>query len=195
MPAESVVALPRLIFLTGYMGVGKSTIGRAFAKVLGYTFDDTDQMLCEQFGQPISAIFETHGEPAFREAERALIEALTTPADAAANSGDRGAGGRVISVGGGTLARQDTLSVALSGGFVVYLELPIEVLYERVIFSPKERPMVNVPDAEARFYERFEAREPFYRQAHMTFNTEGLKVPAVVERLLSRLNEDPCHAS
>ncbi|MBY0449914.1 MAG: shikimate kinase [Cyanobacteria bacterium] len=146
------------LYLTGYMGAGKSTIGRALAENLSYKFIDTDRQLVLHFHRPISEIFRHHGESAFREAELNCLKGLSNQERV------------VISTGGGTLTRDETMQVAKQSGLVIYLEAPVDVLYERVIFSPKDRPMIDVPDPEAVFKERFLRREPYYLQADMTVN-------------------------
>ncbi len=146
------------LYLTGYMGAGKSTIGRALAENLSYKFIDTDRQLVLHFRRPISEIFRHHGEAAFREAELSCLKTLSHQERV------------VISTGGGTLTRDETMQVAKQSGLVIYLEAPVDVLYERVIFSPKDRPMIDVPDPEAVFRERFLRREPYYLQADMHIN-------------------------
>ena len=166
--------LPTRIFLTGYMGVGKSTVGRHLANRLHYRLVDTDRQLMRQFGKNITTIFKDHGEPAFRSAELELLQQLAKT--------DR----MIISAGGGTLTRPDTLPVALKNGLLLYLKAPIDLLYERVIFSPKDRPMINVPDAETTFKERFAEREPFYEKAHMVVNTNVGRPNLVVDEIMSQ---------
>jgi shikimate kinase len=169
--------MPTRLFLTGYMGVGKSTIGHHLARRIHYRLIDTDRQLMRQFGKTITHIFKEDGEEAFRAAELALIQELAT------------ADKMIISAGGGTLARPDTLPIALASGLVLYLKAPVDVLYERVIFSPKDRPMINVPDAEAAFKARFAEREPFYEQAHWVVNTNVRQPTLVVDDIMARFEQ------
>jgi shikimate kinase len=163
------------IYLTGYMGAGKSTIGRQLAIRLNYRFVDTDREIIKGFGKSISRIFSEDGEAAFRQAELDLLDDLS------------GQNEVVISTGGGTLTRPETLAVAKETGTLIYLFAPVEVLYERVIFSYKERPMLNVPNSETVFQERFLQRETFYRQADFVIETHQKTTAQVVEAIQAKL--------
>ncbi len=167
------------LFLTGYMGAGKSTIGRLLATKLGYRFLDTDKALVQRFDKSISKIFSDPelGESAFRKAETALIAELTQKENI------------VISTGGGTLIRDETFDVAHAHGTIIYLKAPLEELFERVIFSPKDRPMINVPNAEEKFKERFEEREPYYNRSQIIIETGGSRqAEEVADDIIEHLN-------
>lgn len=168
------------IFLTGYMGAGKSTIGRLLARQVGYRFYDTDQLMIRGFGKPISRIFRENGEESFRKAEVQVIHELASRRK-----------GFVASTGGGTLVREETMGPALAHGTVIYLRAPIELLYERVIFSPKDRPILSEPDTEHLFREKFHQREAFYEQAHLVVDTEGRPSEEVVGEIVRRLGFQP----
>lgn len=159
------------------MGAGKSTIGRMLADRLHYRFVDTDRDLMREFGKSISRIFSEDGEEAFRAAEEALLEDLSCQ------------GQIVVSLGGGTLSRPANAELAMDTGLVVYLKAPIEVLYERVIFSRKDRPMLNVPDSEAVFKERFESRRTIYEGAHVTVETHQRQSHQVVEEIIEKMEK------
>lgn len=163
------------IYLTGYMGAGKSTIGRQLAAKLNYRFVDTDREIIKGFGKSISRIFSEDGEAAFRQAEVDLLEDLS------------GQNEVVVSTGGGTLTRPETMEIAKDTGTLIYLFAPVEVLYERVIFSYKDRPMLNVPNSEAVFQERFSQRETFYRQADLVIETHQKTTAQVVEEIHAKL--------
>lgn len=170
--------LPQCILLTGYMGAGKSTVGRHLASALGYRFIDTDRELVKRFGKSISKVFEQDGEGAFRQAEEGLLKEFLTAEH-----------GWVISTGGGTLASQERMELAQDIGVVVYLEADIDMLFERVIFSPKDRPMINVPNAEQVFKQRFKQREPFYTQANITVHSDERQPRAVVDNIVTALTK------
>jgi shikimate kinase len=164
------------LFLTGYMGAGKSTIGHLLADELGYRFFDTDRVIVRRFKKNVSRIFKEEGEAAFRSTEATVLEELA------------GQSHLVISTGGGTLTRPDLFTLASESGTVIYLKAPVEILFERAIFSRKDRPMLNVPDAELVFRERFQQREAFYNQAHLVVETHGKKTDAVVQEIIERLS-------
>jgi shikimate kinase len=165
----------RPLVLTGYMGAGKSTIGKMLAARLGFEFHDTDRVIVKRQEKSISRIFKEQGEPFFRTLEREVLSELLRLSRI------------VLSTGGGTLAEPDNLQLALATGTVIYLEAPPEVLFERVIFSRKDRPMIDVPNAEQVFQERFRAREGCYRQAHITVQTVDKAPMTVVEEIIQRL--------
>jgi shikimate kinase len=160
------------------MGAGKSTVGKLLAHALGFEFVDTDVRLVRQFKKPIHKIFHEHGEAFFRSAERELLGQLSMLPRL------------VISTGGGTLANPNNLQQALERGRVIYLRAPVEVLYERVIFSPKDRPLLDVPDSEAIFRQRFYQREPFYQQAHHMVETTHKKPESIVSEILNMLKQE-----
>jgi len=167
------------IWLTGYMGAGKSTVGKHLAKHLGWAFMDTDRELMRRYNKTMSQIFADHGEEAFRIAELDLLKEYAARPN------------WVVSTGGGTLVRQEPLDVALKNGLVVYLKAPVELLFERVIFSPKDRPMIDVPNAEQVFADRFKQREPFYLQSHLSVPTGQGKPQQVVAAIMEALVSAP----
>lgn len=160
-----------LIFLIGYMGAGKSTVGKKLAYALGYRFVDTDKLLEKHFKRKMSQIFKDLGEAAFRQEEERLIEKMATKFN------------YVISTGGGTLTRTETFYTAQRAGLLVYLKAPVETLFERAIFSQKDRPLLDMPDAEARFKKRFSVREPYYNRADLIVETSGCSSDDVVKEI------------
>ena len=159
------------------MGAGKSTIGKMVARRIGYKFYDTDQLMVKGFRKPISQVFQEHGEPAFRKAELQVLEELSKRSRL------------VISTGGGTLGTQESLNIALNSGTVVYLKADVDVLFERVIFSPKDRPILDEPDTEAVFKDKFHYREQFYNQSHFSIRTGDRKSSEVVDDFIKQLIE------
>ena len=180
--AQRLQQYPR-VWLTGYMGAGKSTVGKHLAKHLGWAFMDTDRELMRRYNKTMTQIFADHGEAAFRQAELDLLKEYAARPN------------WVIPTGGGTLVRQEPLDVALNSGLVVYLKAPVELLFERVIFSPKDRPMIDVPNAEQVFTQRFKEREPFYLQAHVSVPTGQGKPQQVVAAIIEALNAPSSEAS
>jgi shikimate kinase len=166
-----------LVFLTGYMGAGKSTIGRKLAIALGYRFMDTDKALEKQFKLKMSDIFKTHGEPRFRQEEERLIEKMASKSN------------YVISTGGGTLTRTETFFTAQRAGLLIYLKAPVEILYERAIFSQKDRPLLNAQNPEELFQKRFKTREPYYIRADFTVETVDRSSDDVVKDIVAWLKE------
>ncbi len=157
------------------MGAGKSTIGKLLAQRIGYRFFDTDHLVMRGFGKPVSRIFEENGEEAFRKAEMMVLKELA------------GRSRVVVSTGGGTLVRDETYDLARETGTLIYLRAPVGDLYERVIFSPKDRPRVDVPDDETLFHQRFEERRQYYERSDITVDTINRKPDDVVREIMAGL--------
>ncbi len=154
------------------MGAGKSTIGKILAHRIGYRFYDTDHLVVKGFRKPMSSIFAENGEVAFRKAELMVLKELAQRHQV------------IISTGGGTLVRDETFQIARETGLLIYLRAPVSDLYERVIFSPKDRPQVDVPEEEATFRQR----RHYYEQADFTVDTIHRKPDDVVQEIMWGLN-------
>jgi shikimate kinase len=169
----------RGIFLVGFMGAGKTSVGEVLAERLGCRFIDLDQRLCERFGTPIPEVFGRHGEKVFREAER---EELVRCAD-----------GRklVVATGGGACCSQANREVIrASGGLSVFLDLPWEALEERLVHDHAGRPKYG--DA-GRARRLFDSRLPDYRQATVIVELAGSEsVEDAADQVIAALEEAPC---
>ncbi len=175
MPGAGKTRNPTLICLTGFMGSGKTTVGRMLARQLGWHFVDLDTRIEEASQLKIPAIFERLGEPAFRQMEHEALEA---------SFGEALENGRstVIALGGGTMAQPQSLALLRSRGCVlVWLECPLEELLARCA-TMTNRPLFR---DEASFRALYEQRRPFYEQADYRVNgaVEPLRV---VEQILGQ---------
>jgi len=158
---------PENLVLIGFMGSGKSTVGRELERRLRYPLIDTDRLIERRAGMPITEIFAGDGgEPAFREMEsRLLAELLETTRD-----GTR----RIIATGGGICGRPENRAMLRELGFVVWLHAPFEVIVDRTSKS-NDRPLLNTADPAARIRSLMAAREPDYREtSHLDIDTSGL---------------------
>ncbi len=133
-----------MIVLVGFMGAGKSTIGRLLADKLGLPFTDTDPVIEQRAGRPISQIFAVEGEPAFRTLEHEVIADLLDGPEA------------VLALGGGAVEHPGTQAL-LKAADVIYLEVSYDVAMAR-IGSDTARPLL----AQAGLRERYERRLPVY---------------------------------
>jgi shikimate kinase len=171
----------RCIVLIGFMGAGKSTIGALLAQTLGWRFLDSDTAIESRTGRTIARIFAEQGEAAFRALE---AETIRNQVD-----GHAGGGNLVLALGGGAIENEHTRGIltGLAGIRVVFLDAPLEVMVARCLAQPEaaERPVLA--DRE-RLAQRFIARLPHYRSAHLTVATAELTPQAVVERILSGLS-------
>ena len=154
------------ISLTGFMGCGKSSTGRALAERLGARFVDLDAEIVARDGRPIPEIFREGGEAAFRAVELKTLRAVLD--EAASAQGDV-----VLALGGGTLTVPAAREIILAETECVFLRTRLETIRERLGASDASRPLFA--DAEA----LYAAREPIYAQAHLAVDTDG-KTPAEV---------------
>ena len=145
--------------LIGFMGTGKSTVGRLVADAMRFTFLDTDDVIVGRAGKTIAEIFERNGEPAFRELERSLVEEL------------RFRQRTVISTGGGLPANEANLASLKSHALIVCLWASPEKIWARVR-NQTHRPLLREADPLAKIRKLLADREPYYRKADVLVNTD-----------------------
>lgn len=169
------VGVRRLLFLVGFMGSGKTTVGRLLAGRLGWNFFDLDEEIERRSGRSIPQIFAEQGEPHFREVESALLEEIL------ATTGNKPT---VVALGGGTLAQPQNLDrIRAKGGIMVWLRCPLEELRRRCN-TMTNRPLFR--DA-ASFQELYRQRVPYYQQADFVVDVGDALPASVVDTLLSRV--------
>ena len=145
LPRENIV-------LTGFMGSGKSAVGRLVAKRLRFQFVDTDQLIVKRAGMPISEIFAQHGEKYFRDLETAELESLEHLRQS------------VIATGGGVIVKERNHAILARLGFVVWLTASEDVIFNRVSRNDK-RPLLQTEDPRATIRDMLAARRPLYEKA------------------------------
>ena len=145
------------IFLCGFMGCGKSTVGRLLARNLGVKFVDLDKYIEEQEKMTIPEIFDKFGEEHFRELETAALKNFNKS-------------GGVVATGGGTLLSEENGKTAKKAGLVVFLDVPFDVCYERIKGDPN-RPIAYNSTRE-QLKKRYDDRRPLY-EAHSSFKISG----------------------
>ena len=173
-----------LIYLTGFMGSGKSTIAPILAESLGYEFIDIDAEIEKRAGETISEIFHRHGEQYFRNLEREILLRVSQQ------------DGSVISLGGGTIANRENLAAVKSSGVLIYLKTELEQIMQR-LRDKTDRPMLETLDGSrlsegelrTRITELLNVREPFYSQADITIATNNKRVQTAVEEILSQIKK------
>jgi len=154
------------IVLVGFMGSGKSSVGRELARRFGAPFVDVDERIESAAGCPIRDLFAREGEAAFREREKeALRDALSVK-------------GCVIATGGGAFADGENRDLLRSYAPVVYLDTGVETLLER-LSGDLGRPLLHGGDREERVRELLSRRLPGYRTADVTVPTDGRSVEEV----------------
>lgn len=159
------------LYLVGFMGTGKTTLGRAAAVRLGFRWIDSDHEIERQQGKPISQIFAEDGEPAFRAMERAFI-ADGHPAER-----------QVVACGGGLVVQPGMLDLLKTKGVVICLHASIETILRRTAGN-RARPLIDVEDPEKRLRELYAAREGVYRRAGTVVLTDGRPLSEIVQHVL-----------
>lgn len=148
------------VFLIGYMGCGKSTLGRALHRLTGWQFVDLDAAIEERHHATVSQIFAAHGEEGFRDIESQMLRECADFQDT------------VIACGGGTPCFHDNMTLMNGKGTTVWLTTPLERLLERLGRNRAKRPILaDKSDAELREFvvAALQAREPYYSQAQCRF--------------------------
>jgi shikimate kinase len=163
------------IVLIGFMGAGKSSVGRTLARMTGLSRFDTDEMVAARFGLTVSEIFETKGEEQFREAETEALREL---------AGKRGS---IITTGGGILLRPENGGLVRQLGTVVHLQADEETLFRR-ISRRTTRPLLRTENPRATLTELFRVRLPLYRAAaDLEVDTSLLTHDEVAKEILNHI--------
>lgn len=166
------------MFLIGFMGAGKSSVGRALAERLGWSFQDLDDVIERSQEKSVARVFAESGEPAFRAAESAALRQVLE------ESGDEPAG-LVLALGGGAFAqRENRRALHHSGGAVVLLQAPVEELRRRCAREPGRRPLAVDP---VRFEKLFAERKAAYDLAPLRVETMNKSVEQVAAEIESMI--------
>ena len=165
------------IVLVGFMGAGKSSVGRALAQELGWRFVDADAAVEARAGLSVPEIFTQHGEARFRALEAETMEELL------------GRRRVVVAAGGGWAAEEGRLREVPPGTVTVWLDVAAEEAVRRVAQQPGQRPLLDVDDPAARARRLLEARRPAYASASLKVDTDGRTVDDVTARIRRMLAE------
>jgi shikimate kinase len=164
--------LPENIVLVGFMGSGKSTVGRMLARQLRFRFLDTDKLVEESARMSIPEIFEKHGEADFRKREIAALESL------------RGMNRHILATGGGIVTVPGNVELLRSLGLVVLLKADPDEIYRRVSRN-SERPLLQVEDPRKRVLDLMAVRQPLYESAaHFQVDSTRLRHEDVTAKIL-----------
>jgi shikimate kinase len=165
------------LYLVGFMGTGKTTVGRAVAVRLGFTFLDSDHEIERTSGKTVARIFAEDGEPAFRRLERQFIESGHPPT------------GRVVACGGGLVVQPGMLAMLQARGVVVCLHASLETVLSRTS-GTNHRPLLAVDDPAERVRSLYAQREPIYRRAGTVILTDGRPLLEVVAHVVRAYRRD-----
>ncbi len=170
--------MPRNIVLIGFMGTGKSVVGRLLAQRLGRPFVDLDARIEQEAGQPIRKIFAALGEAAFRIREAQMIQRVTEQA------------GQVIATGGGAVLDDSNVAALRRVGWLVWLKADPDVILQRIGRTRGERPLLDVDDPKARVSELLAMRQAGYAKADAVVETSSRFVEDVVDDILRHLPDE-----
>jgi len=158
----------KAVYLCGFMGCGKSTVGKILARKNGCGFIDMDDYIVEREEMTIPQIFAEKGEKYFRDTETAVIAELAEK-------------GAVIACGGGAMLKKENAEIASANGIVVYIDIPFEVCYER-ISGDTNRPLV-MNNTKEQLEKIYNSRIPVYK-ANSSLSVDGLgSADEIAERI------------
>lgn len=159
------------IYLVGFMGTGKTVVGKIIAKKLKKHFVEMDEVIEKREDKKIVEIFETYGEGHFRKLEKALLGELSQKKDL------------VISCGGGVACSGENLKLMKRTGTLFCLVARAATIYERTR-KYSHRPLLNVATPLKKIEGLLKKRLPYYKQAHYLIDTEGVSPKEVVKKIL-----------
>jgi len=159
------------IYLVGFMGAGKTTVGQNLGALLGWDFADLDEAICRREGMSITEIFRERGEPFFRQREQAVLASLA------------GRQRLVVATGGGTYVSEENRNLVEAAGWSVWLQVSLPEALRRC-GGGVERPLLG---SQAEIEALFRHRREFYRCARMVSDTERIPPAQVAKRVLDDL--------
>jgi shikimate kinase len=165
------------IYLVGFMGTGKTTVGQIVAGILGKEFIETDSAIEQREGKKIAQIFEEKGQAHFRTLETKLLKEIVLKADC------------IVSCGGGLICNYDNIKSMRESGTIICFRAPAQVIYERIKHYT-HRPLLNVKEPLAEIQKLLIEREIFYSHAHFFIDTEDV-TPAHVAQAVIAIIKDP----
>lgn len=168
------------VFLIGYMGAGKTTLGKAFAREMGLTFVDLDWYIEERFHKTVRQLFTERGEDGFRDLEKRMLHEVADFENV------------VISTGGGTPCFFDNVEYMNACGETVFLNVDFKVLFRRLKVAKQQRPLlVGKSDEELAeiIKEGLQKRLPFYTKAKYVFQADELENRHQIRESVERLKE------
>lgn len=163
----------KAIYLTGFMGAGKTSIGKELAKTLELPVIDTDEFIEEKVGKTIRSIFNESGETVFRTYEREYLQQLPTD-------------NVIITTGGGIVIQEENRKWMKLHGLVIYLHCDFHIILERLKTDTK-RPLLDFQQIH-NTASLFERRLPLYKEAHYTINTSHKTIEDVVNEIIFLIN-------
>ena len=166
----------RSVFLVGFMGAGKTSVGRGLGQRLGWDFVDLDERIQDREGRSIEQIFEQSGESGFRDVEHSCLQDVV----AESNSSPR-----IVALGGGAYVQTKNAELLANAGMtVVFLDGPVEELFRRCQQEQVTRPLRREMK---QFRDLYEKRQPTYAKADLRIDTNGKDIERVTAEIAARL--------
>ena len=172
------------IFLTGFMGCGKTSVGRVLSDRLGYRFVDLDEAVVLQAGSSVKEIFASLGEAEFRRLESQALATVAGGAGVVVSTG--GGAGAVVPTGGGAVIAAPNRAIMRQAGCIVNLTASAEAIAAR-LNGDSERPLLQGDASLERIRNMLETREQFYADADLRIDTTAKSVGAVAAEILDSL--------
>jgi len=160
-----------IIYLVGFMGAGKTSVGQYLAKMLGWRFTDLDHVIEEIEGRPIRDIFRDSGEPYFRNIERRELARAGSWREV------------VVALGGGTFCYDCNRRIVQESGVSVWLDAPLEILYARCA-GKEDRPLFTTRE---KMHDLLEFRRPFYAKADLKVDAGERPIDSIAADILNSL--------
>jgi len=169
------------VFLVGFMGAGKTSVGRALGEHLNWVFEDLDDRIQQREGRTVAEIFRDSGEPAFRRAEHAALEQVLEEL--------RGGVARIVALGGGAFVQDENAAMLLASGVpTVFLDAPVEQLWQRCSKQASEtgaeRPLLGGVE---QFRNLHASRRKGYMKASVKMKTGSRTVKAIAAEIAESL--------
>jgi shikimate kinase len=164
------------IVLTGFMGTGKTAVGRELSRLLNMELIDVDTEIEKSQRITINEIFKKFGEPRFREIETEMVQKLSEQRNV------------IISTGGGAVLKQENMDALRKQGVIVCLMATPETILKRTIRS-SNRPLLHVEDPLGRIKELLHFRMPFYEKADIMIDTDGKTPLQIAEEIIGKVKD------
>ena len=164
--------LPANIVLVGFMGTGKSVVGRVIAQKLEFHFIDTDDVIEQTSKAKISDIFAEHGEDYFRDLESQAVKSVALMKN------------QVVATGGGVVLRSSNIDLLRTGGPIFCLNATPKAIWDRVR-SSRSRPLLRGPEPLKKIETLLDKRAPYYALADHQIETTGVSVDRVADEIIS----------
>jgi shikimate kinase len=165
------------IVLTGFMGTGKTVVGKRLSKLLRMELIDVDTEIEKSENMTISEIFKRFGESRFREIETEMIKKLSRKNNV------------IISTGGGAVLKNENMDILKKSGIIVCLSATPETIFKRTSHTTN-RPLLQVEDPLKRIKDLLDYRKPFYEKADIMIDTEGKTPSQIAQEIIEKIKED-----